>query len=560
MFFKLQTRIYSASKADDIRLVRKLQRILLHSWNAKLLAVRRVTQDNTGKKTAGIDGVKILSSEKRWKLALDLKINGIAQPVRRIWIPKPGTDEKRPLGIPTIYDRALQALVKLALEPEWEARFEPNSYGFRPGRNCHDAIKQIKNAIDKQAKYCLDADISKCFDCINHDALLNRLGLRGYLRQQIKSWLKAGIMNDDAFEETEKGTPQGGVLSPLLANIALHGMEIKLADYIQSVNLYYPNGEKMRTKDKLSSLSFIRYADDFVILHKDLSVIDQCKSIVSEMLHEMGLELKPSKTRIAHTLDVEKCIDGIVGFRFLGFYIRHVRSESKTSYVAGKRLGYRTMIVPSKESCRKHQQEISKIIRKHAIAPQEALILNLNPIIRGWSKYFSPSDAKNEGVFQVQDYLVYKKLCRWEIHRHKKLQNPSPYWQVVGNRQRFITPSKVFLAFHTDSASSINHYVKVIGSRSPYDGDNVYWSMRLGRHPELSTTTVKLLKNQKGRCALCNASFHSTDQMEIDHILPISMGGKRIFKNLQLVHRNCHIKKSNLEKTLKRFDKSTKIE
>ena len=193
--YKLQTRIYAASRRGEIRKVRKLQKTLMNSWSCKALAVRRVTQDNRGKKTAGVDGVKNLSPVARMKLVGQLKLTGKSKPTRRVWIPKPGKDEKRPLGIPTIYDRALQGVVKTALEPEWEANFEASSYGFRPGRSCHDAIKHIKDAIKAKAKFVLDADIAKCFDRINHLALLQKLNYKGKVRQQIKAWLKSGAVS-----------------------------------------------------------------------------------------------------------------------------------------------------------------------------------------------------------------------------------------------------------------------------------------------------------------------------------------------------------------------------
>jgi len=168
--FKLQKRIYAASRQGDKRRVRQLQKTLMNSWSNRVLAVRRVTQDNRGRKTAGVDGVKSLSPKARIRLSEKLKLTGKSKPTRRVWIPKPGKDEKRPLGIPTMYDRALQGVVKAALEPEWEAVFEASSYGFRPGRSCHDAIRHIKDSIQSKAKYVLDADIAKCFDRINHNA------------------------------------------------------------------------------------------------------------------------------------------------------------------------------------------------------------------------------------------------------------------------------------------------------------------------------------------------------------------------------------------------------
>ncbi|MGK7893151.1 MAG: reverse transcriptase N-terminal domain-containing protein, partial [Xenococcus sp. (in: cyanobacteria)] len=215
--FKLQKRIYKAAKQGNTKVVRRLQKLLINSWSAKCLAVRRVTQLNQGKRTAGVDGVKALSPVARIKLVGRLKIGSKAQPLRRIWIPKPGKTEKRPLGIPTIHDRALQTLAKMALEPEWEAKFEPNSYGFRPGRSCHDAIEAIWVSINKMPKYALDGDIQQCFDRINHKKLLDKLNTSPTLRRQIRAWLKAGVLDGKNLFPTNEGTPQGGTISPLLA-------------------------------------------------------------------------------------------------------------------------------------------------------------------------------------------------------------------------------------------------------------------------------------------------------------------------------------------------------
>jgi RNA-directed DNA polymerase len=223
--FMLQKLFYQASRRGEVALVHKLQRLLITSWSAKCFAVRRVTQDNRGKKTAGVDGRTALAPKQRLALVESLTLTAEAQPLRRVWIPKPGTTEQRALGIPTIRDRALQALVTLALEPEWEAKFEPNSYGFRPGRSCHDAIEAIFDSIKTKPKYVLDADIAKCFDRISHTALLHKLGTFPRLRRVIRAWLKAGVMDGGTLFPTEEGTPQGGVISPLLANIALHGFE-----------------------------------------------------------------------------------------------------------------------------------------------------------------------------------------------------------------------------------------------------------------------------------------------------------------------------------------------
>src|ERR671939_1423939 len=267
--FKLERRIYKASHAGDIRRVHRLQKLLLKSRAAKLLAVRRVTQDNQGKNTAGIDGIKALTPRQRCALAAQLGTLPTGRPTRRVWIPKPGKDDKRPLSIPTLHDRALQALVNLVLEPEWEARCEPNSYGFRPGRSVHDAIAAIFNAVRLKPKFVLDADIAGCFENIDHAALLRKLDTFPVLRRVIRGWLKAGVWDGVDFKPTESGTPQGGALSPLLANVALHGLETH-------IRAAFP-GTKIRNGQRFQGWKpiVVRYADDFVVLHEDRQVIEQ---------------------------------------------------------------------------------------------------------------------------------------------------------------------------------------------------------------------------------------------------------------------------------------------
>jgi RNA-directed DNA polymerase len=534
--FKLQKRIFRASQRGDIKAVRRLQKTLMHSRSAKCLAVRRVTQDNQGKKTAGIDGLKNLAPFVRLILVKSLKLGTKAAPTRRVWIPKPGTDEKRPLGIPTIHDRALQALVKSALEPEWEAKFEPNSYGFRPGRSAHDAVGAIFNAMRFKAKFVLDADIAKCFDKIDHKALLIKLNTFPTIRHQIKAWLKAGVMDEGKFASTNEGTPQGGVLSPLLANIALHGMEnrIKQAFPIRWKKI---NGKKK----EIPGAEFVRYADDFVILHENIEVIKECQQIITEWLSGLGLQLKPSKTRIIHTL--ERYENNEPGFDFLGFNFRQykVGKNYSAKNTVGELLGFKTLIKPSKQKVKKHLTRLAGIVDNHKGATQQELILKLNPIIRGWSNYYATVVSKE--IYQSIDHYVYQMLRAWSKRRHPKKSMKwivNKYWQTIGSDQwKFATKEKELILVRHSETEIIRH-VKVQKDKSPYDGDWVYWSQRLRNHPEVSQKCNKLLKKQKGRCLECGLYFKDGDLLEVDHITPRSRGGKDNYSNLQLLHRHCH--------------------
>ncbi|MHC5820330.1 MAG: group II intron reverse transcriptase/maturase [Nostoc sp.] len=545
--FKLQKRIYAASRRGDVKQCRKLQKTLMRSWSNRILAVRRVTQDNQGKKTAGVDGVKSLPPKARLELAGQLKLTGKSKPTRRVWIPKPGREEKRPLGIPTMYDRALQAVVKATLEPEWEAAFEPNSYGFRPGRSCHDAIKQIKNCIQNKAKYALDADIAKCFDRINHEALLQKLNIKGKVRQQIKAWLKSGVIDKGAFTATSEGTPQGGVISPLLANIALHGLENRLTKYAETLP-----GSK---RDNRENLGFIRYADDFVVLHKDKAVVQGCREIISEWLTGIGLKLKPEKTRLTHTFNHELSEDGKAGFDFLGHHIQQYPAGKYRSNTNqhGKILGFNTLITPSAKASKAHTEEIGRIITKHRSTPQAALIKDLNPVIRGWTSFYTNSDAKTVGELSKQDHLTYLKLRRWAKRRCGTAKAGSDkYWTSIdGDNWVFATrvgdANSLRLLKHSHFGCSSTDYVKVKGDKSPYDGDLVYWSSRLGTHLQMPNRKAKLLKQQKGKCPWCGLSFQEWDVLEIDHIIPSSLRGKDEHKNLQLLHRHCHDQKTAID-------------
>ena len=517
--FRLQQRIYQAARRGDWQHVHSLQRLLLHSWSARCLAVRQVTQENRGKRTPGVDGVASLTPEQRLALVKNLcnLSDWTVDPIRRIYIPKAGKSEKRGLGIPTMSDRAMQALVKLALEPEWEASFEPNSYGFRPGRSAHDAIEAIFKYISRKPKYVLETDIEKCFDRISHTALLAKLNTITPIRQLVRAWLKTGIVDGGELLFPEAGTPQGGVISPLLANIALHGLEQVL---VQAVP----------TKPKLG---VIRYADDLVVIYPDLEVLLQLKGQAEAWLAEMGVQLKASKTRVTHTL---KQHDGQAGFDFLGFNIRQYQvGKHRTATYRGEP-GFKSLIKPSKTAVNRHLHKIKGIIRQYRGAPQAALIAALNPVIQGWARYHRTGTAKR--TFSQVDNQVYIKLRKWAYHRHPnkvRTWQYRRYWRKQGKGRRF-SDGNITLCRH-DEMRIIRH-VKVKGDKSPYDGDWPYWGQRLGRDPTKPRRITKLMKRQQGRCVRCGLHFMAEDAMEVHHRDGNRRNNKYI--NLALLHVHCH--------------------
>jgi RNA-directed DNA polymerase len=519
--FRLQKRIYRAAQREDVRTVHKLQKLLVKSWYARLLAVRRTTQDNRGKHTAGIDGAKTLTPPQRWRLANTLHLDGTATALRRIWIPKRGSrTEKRPLGIPTQADRARQTVVRQALEPAWEAKLSPHTYGFRPGRSCHDAIGAIFTAIRFRPQYALKLDIAKCFDRIDHQALLAKVQAPPRLRRQLKAWLKAGILDDGHLSPTTAGTPQGGSGSPLLALIALHGMD-------KAITRVYPHAR------------VIAYADDGVVLHEERQVLEHCQELLKTWLAEMGLSLNEAKSCIRHTLKGDQ-----PGFEFLGFDIRQYRVSK---YQAGKgpgghgRLGFKTLIKPAKGKVQDHLAALGRIIKRGKALPQGQLIRQLNPIMRGWANYYRV--GVSHAVYERLDHLTWIKLRHWARWRHPRKSTAwaiRRYWHRVGTRLTFATsatdPDAVHLLAHSEVP--MTRHVKVQGNRSPYDGDWVYWSTRQGRHPNVGARLARLLKQQHGRCRRCGLFFQHDDRIEVDHVNGNHRDSRSV--NLQALHGHCH--------------------
>jgi RNA-directed DNA polymerase len=501
------------------------------------LAVRKVTQDNQGKKTAGVDGVKSLNPKQRFDLAQKLGKKSKARALRRIWIPKPGCDEKRPLGIPTIKDRAEQALVKLVLEPQWEARFEADSYGFRPGRSAQDAIDAIFKKVHKRPNWVLDADIAKCFDQINHDYLLSKLDCPSVIKRKIKQWLKAGVLDNGVFEATEAGTPQGGVISPLLANIALHGM-------INSVVNAFPQKKNINGKREGNYRpKIIRYADDFVVLSPHKEVILEARDLIEQWLEPVGLKLKPEKIRICHTHELSE-EGGEPGFDFLGFNIRHytVGKYKATNTGAGKGL-FQLNIKPSKKAVKEHYKAMKAVIRAHKTAPQYALIKRLNPVIKGWSNYYSTVVSKE--TFSKLDDKIWSALRAWTVSRCGKMSsNKLRKYYHYGTNGNWTFQAQDGLRLLKHIETPIKRHIKVKGDKSPFDGDWAYWSKRGINKVGLPTKLAKLLKEQKGRCNECGLFFTDSDLIEVDHIKPLAAEGKDTHKNCQALHRHCHDRKT----------------
>ena len=395
-------------------------------------------------------------------------------------------------------------------------------------RSCHDAIGAIFGSIRLKAKYVLDADIAKCFDRIDHKALLSKINTYPTLSRQLKNWLKAGYCVQDELFPTNNGTPQGGVISPLLANIALHGMENRIKQYAETLE-----GCK---RDNRCALSLIRYADDFVIIHEDLSVVKKCQEIIADWLSDMGLELKPIKTKLTHTLNE---IEGNVGFEFLGFHVQQHKvgnyRSAKTS--KGNPLGFKTLITPSKTKVKLHLAKIAEVIDTHKTAPQAALISKLNPLIRGWSNYYSTVVSKE--IFSKVDNLTWGKIRYWTRRGRKGNINKDKYWRTVGNRNWCFSTEDGMELF-THKSTPIVRHIKVKGEASPFDGNWTYWSKRRGEYPETPARVASLIKKQRGICSHCGLYFTSTDIVEVDHIKPTSLGGKDTYDNLQLLHKHCH--------------------
>ncbi len=482
---RLQERIFRASQNGEHAQVKNLQRLLVRSSSAKLLAIRRVTQINRGKRTPGIDGVVCTGPSSRLAMfRKGLNFKGYRpKPVRRVYIPKAG-GKQRPLGIPTMLDRVMQALVTLALEPEWEPRFEANSYGFRPGRCTMDAIEAIYRALSQKgsSRWVLDADIAKCFDQIDHAALLGRLPV---FTTTIRRWLKAGVVELGTLNTTMMGTPQGGIISPLLANIALDGMERLFGAERSDGRQIVPCMRKGSDR----GINLIRYADDFVVTAPSREVLEN--DVVPRLavfLADRGLQLSAAKTRIVHIDD---------GFDFLGFNIRR--------FPNGKLL-----VRPQKEKVSAHRRALSAFLRENRQRPTAEVIVALSPVIRGWCNYYRHAVAKR--TFCVLDDHVWRITYKWAKRRHPNKTRHwvvNRYYGVDRGHGWVLCDGRLRLPRHNETR--VSRFVKVKGKVSPFDPNlRDYWEDRRQRRLVREAgrfNRVHLLKQQAGRCAVCKAAF-----------------------------------------------------
>jgi RNA-directed DNA polymerase len=518
---RLQARIVKATEKGRWGKVKALQWLLTHSLSGKALAVNRVIE-NKGKNTPGVDGETWSTPEAKTDAIASLERRGYhPQPLRRVYIPK-SNGKQRPLGIPTMKDRAMQALYLLALDPVSETTADKNSYGFRKARSAHDALEQCFAALgkpSKSARWVLDADIKGCFDNIDHDWMLSNIPTD---REVLRKWLKAGFVERASLFPTERGTPQGGIASPTLANMVLDGLEQRLAERIRKrrsngLVVYNPK------------INLIRYADDFVVTGDSPETLAKAKEVVVEFLAERGLELSPEKTRIVELSE---------GFNFLGQNVRLY--------------GDKVLIKPSKEAQAKIYDKIRDIVRRNKSIEQRDLIRMLNPVIQGWVNYHR--HAVSSVAFSRLDFMVWKLLWQWAKRRHRGKSRTwvkRRYWRTRGSRTWTFATDVVIdgkrrtmsLVYATDTP--IRRHVKVQAEVNPYSRQ---WEDYLAeRHVQQGANSLngrrrllRLWLSQDGLCLECGEPITRETGWEVHHADRRVDGGSERYSNLRMLHPNCH--------------------
>ncbi|MDE6455510.1 MAG: group II intron reverse transcriptase/maturase [Dysosmobacter sp.] len=509
---RLQARIAKATQEKKWNTVKRLQYLLTHSYCAKALAVRKVTT-NKGKKTPGID--KELWSTPAAKMCGVLTLtdrNYKAKPLHRVFIEKPGKKKKRPLGIPCMYDRAMQALYALALAPVAETLADTKSYGFRKGRCAQDACEHIFKTLShaQSPQWVLEGDIKGCFDHISHDWLIEHIPID---KSVLKQFLKAGFIFRDELFPTDEGTPQGGVISPILANMTLDGMQKVLSDRFHTnrlgkVDLRFKNAHKV---------NLVRYADDFIVTAATKEIAEEAKEIIRDFLQTRGLELSEEKTLISHIDD---------GFDMLGWTFRKFKGK--------------LIVKPSKKSIKALNASLHETVLERGKAWKQAdLIRVLNRQLRGWANYHQSVCAKD--AFSRADHILYEMLWRWAKRRHPKKSRrwvTSNYWHSKGMRN-WVFKTETAELMRLGEVPIIRH-TKVRMDANPYL-DTEYFTYRKFQHgmKRLSGRFKKVWRNQNGCCYHCGQPMEISDEREIFYKVPKSMGGKDEVQNMAYVHKHC---------------------
>lgn len=509
---RLQARIAKATQEKKWNTVKRLQYLLSHSYYAKALAVRKVTT-NKGKHTPGIDKELWNTPAVKMRNVLILTDKGYkAKPLRRVFIEKPGKKKKRPLGIPCMYDRAMQALYALALDPVSETTADEKSFGFRRGRSAQDACEYIFTALSRRTspEWVLEGDIKGCFDHISHDWLIDHIPMD---KSVLKQFLKAGFVFQNELFPTDEGTPQGGVISPILANMALDGMQKVLSDRFHTnrlgkIDLRFKNAHKV---------NLVRYADDFIVTAATKEIAEEAKEIIRGFLCTRGLELSEEKTLITHVDD---------GFDMLGWTFRRFKEK--------------LIVKPSKKSVKALNASLHNTVLERGKAwRQEDLIRVLNRQLRGWANYHQSVCAKD--AFSRTDHILYEILWRWAKRRHPKKNRKwitANYWYSKGLRN-WVFSTKNAELIRLGEVPIIRH-TKVRMSANPYL-DSEYFIQRKFQNgmKRLSGRFKKIWRNQNGCCYHCGQPMEISDEREIFYKIPKSMGGKDDVPNMAYVHKYC---------------------